>query len=177
METRQTIVGRAAALIATACLAVIALTSAFVITPSLRTLFATHSTPSGIAIGERLVLVDDPPSVGRRSVLIFARSTCEYSEKAKPTLRKVISRVAERTDARVALILTDTELVDGPSYAESLGLTPEAVIPYGIFRGRLRRVPAVVIVDNDGKVVFSEIASSRESLEADFVSAVERALR
>jgi hypothetical protein len=175
MQSIETSLATAAKVVASVCACLVLGTGVVAFIPVFRAPAGAPALSSGYVAGEML---DLPPGVladQARTLLIFARSTCAYCERALPTLRKLVLRVESRAGARIILATTEGDIRG--RYAASLGLDADRVISYDDVRPRIVRVPAIAVLDGVGRVLFTQAGAPGGLSEAEFISAIECALR
>lgn len=174
-QSIETSLATAAMVVAAVCACMVLGTGVFAFIPVFRAPAKAATLSSGFVAGE---ILDLPPGVladQTKTLLIFARSTCAYCERALPTLRKLVSRVESREGARVILATTEDDIRGG--YASILGLNAARVISYDDVRPRIVRVPAIAVLDSVGQVLFTQAGAPGGLSEAEFIGAIESALR
>jgi len=107
------------------------------------------------AVGQQ---IDVPASVYHGvpfTVILFARSTCPACQRAKPFLGHLVRTLSSTGRVQVVLIasagLSDAEI----AFGRELGIDQTKILAPNARPLRFRRVPAIVAVDSDGRVVYS----------------------
>ena len=107
------------------------------------------------AAGEK---IDVPGMSGRQAehtLLIFARSTCAACQAAKSTLAEIVAAVGTADSVDVAMVTSSS----APSpeaelqYASEIGIANSQVILMDTALLRLKKVPAVALIDSRGTVL------------------------
>jgi hypothetical protein len=151
--------------------AAVALTGALVLSPELRAVVGVLPPDDlGYRAGDELDLRPDGVSSANRTAVLFMRSSCSACQDAVPGLKRLVADVSQTADAQVLMVIRQSSSEDEFALAESLGIPPSHVVPADLRRLRLRRVPAVVIVDRNRKVLF---AMSGVPSESDIRTAVQ----
>jgi thiol-disulfide isomerase/thioredoxin len=110
---------------------------------------------SGYPVGGR---IDVPPSVYDASpytVVLFARSTCVFCQRARPLFAKLAADVAEDPSVRMVMVSSPSGRTGDLEYARSVGLDESRIVVLDPRSLRLKTVPTLVLVDRQGQVRYS----------------------
>lgn len=152
--------------------AVLLTTVALAATPTIkqRLGFASSSRPLAYAVGQR---VDVPAAFYAsrdRTVLVFASGDCGPSVRSAAALFELATDLRGST-AGFLLITPTTMRVDQESLVRSIGLIPSETTSLDVTKLRVDAVPAAVVVDRVGRVLFSREGYIDGSARADIEAA------
>jgi hypothetical protein len=150
----DTFVRRSAVGVVVAAASVLCLTMAVAEAPTLARRFGWTSSPvSPYPVGSQ---VDVPPplySTGK-TILVFSRSGCSACELSRPTLSHIIDDFGRRSDVHIVLATPSAFAEDEVGFARDLHLDVTQHVAIDFSRLRLTHVPTLLVVNDDGVVVF-----------------------
>lgn len=149
------VLGKAAVVAFTLLLVCAAVTTAAFFSPTVRSsLFPGFKPESGYLAGD---VVDVPVKShlqSRRTVILFARSSCSACQSSRDGIRQIV--LAARARGADAMMFTPESGSEAEfAYAESAGFGRSSV------RGtthklRVRLVPTILLVDDTGRILFAK---------------------
>ena len=143
--------GRVALAISTLMAVVVVSTIAVVLSPSLR---ETLGIDTGYRVDGQIDLPASAYASTRRTVFFFALSDCPGCRQVQPALAGLAELLTKGKSARFVLVTSERRREAGAQYAADLGLAAESVIYTDLTALKVRQVPALVVVDNSGSILF-----------------------
>jgi hypothetical protein len=148
---RAEFVGRLALAVSIGCMVLLVGTVVVLTTPSLRARFRSTPAPA-YRVGDQIDVPARFYEGATTTLLIFARSSCSACEGARPVLTDLVAAMRSRSKAGVRFLPTDGLSPADADFARALGLDDSQIAPVDIKSLRLRVVPTVVVVDQQGIV-------------------------
>ncbi len=156
MTTKSDRIGRAALWLSVASVALILLTVGALAMPAARArLGLAPARTAAYAVGGR---IDVPPSVYTATpytVILFARSTCAFCERAKPLFAQLATALADDPAVRMVMVSAASGGAGDRDYARAIGLDEGRLVVVDPGSLKLKTVPTIVLVDREGRVQFS----------------------
>jgi hypothetical protein len=150
--------------------AVVAITVGVLAVPSLRAKLGFPAHATSYAVGER---VDVPAALYQGSsptLLVFARNSCSACQRGKAGFARVTYEL-RRHPANVVVVTSQAHRDDEIPYARDLGLDESHVIGLDLSGLRLKVVPTLVLVDDEGQVRFTSEGVISPTQEQDLLRA------
>jgi hypothetical protein len=147
-------IGRAAKLVIVGCAVTLLVTIAALAVPALRAAWSSE-LPSGYAAGDRIDLPPAAFNASPHTLLFFARADCGACQRGKPFFASLIKAIGAIPNARVLMIAGPSKWRDQVEYASGLGLDESRLFQTEFRRLRLETVPAIVLVNRDGVVLYA----------------------
>lgn len=113
------------------------------------------ATRVGYRVGERIDITLPAQKEGRQLVL-FVRSTCSACETARPILRELVEAATAKRIPVTLVVPADAAAAGEFAYAKSLGVSDGQVLWKAATDVRVKIVPAVVITDGAGRILFAK---------------------
>jgi hypothetical protein len=117
--------------------------------------------------------IDIPQSLyaGQRTLIVFASGTCGACRRSASALGE-LAKELRGSETRFLLVTPSSRRVDQQGLIDAAGLQSSEVSAFDLSSLRLKIVPAVVLIDSAGRVLFS-----REGLvDEDGQTAIRRAV-
>jgi hypothetical protein len=136
------------------CVGLIGSTVAVLANPSWRAAFQEVPTVS-YRVGEHIDVAPTIYAGSDRTAILFADPGCAGAQASREAFRAIVE-AARKANARVGLVTPSSaarKQMGGADYASAIGVPGAEVIPLDLETLRLRRVPAVAIVDRTGLVL------------------------
>jgi hypothetical protein len=162
-----------ATLVTTLCLLTLAGTGLALAVGPLRDRFWSTSTSTSYAVGD---VVDVPPDAYSRashSVILFARSSCSACQASKPVMAAIANDLSTRADTALTLVAPEKPAAEQREFAEAIGIDATRIVYADLRSLRLRYVPAVVVTDRAGRVLFAREGLMTETDRLDLLRALE----
>jgi len=152
----ERVVGRLTTVVTLVCVVTVGFTVLMLASPSIRTRLGL-STRRAVSYPLRSS-IDVPAHLYQSAPLtlfVFGRSTCGACQAAKPAFL-AISRELAATPTNMQFVTGQTDLDAELEYANEIGLATTQVVRMDLSALRLQVVPALVLVDRSGKVLFTK---------------------
>jgi thiol-disulfide isomerase/thioredoxin len=107
------------------------------------------------AVGGRIDVPTAVYGADPYTVVLFARSTCAFCQRAKPLFTKLVADLAESHSARMVMVSSPSGGTGDVDYAKSVGLEADQLVVLDPVSLRLKTVPTLVLVDRQGQVRYS----------------------
>jgi hypothetical protein len=154
--TRDVLFGRAAVVLTASCVVAVAVTVVAVAKPTFGAAIGLKRHAGvGYNVGDRMDLPPDVLGGATHSVLIFARFDCQACQAARASLADLVADLQQQTDVRAVMLTSRRDRADQERFGRSLGLVDSQVVPVDFTSMRIKAVPAVVVVDRAGMVVYA----------------------
>jgi hypothetical protein len=171
--TRDALFGRLAVALTASCVVAVAVTVIALAKPSFGAAIGlARDHDPGYAAGDRLEL---PPGIAggaAHTVLIFARFDCQACQAARASLADLVADLQQQTDVRAVMVTSRRDRPDQEGFGRSLGLQASQVVPVDFTSMRIKTVPAVVVVDRSGTVVYARAGPLSRSDHAALIRKV-----
>ena len=134
------------------------LTLSLLSSPALRTSLARLYSASGYARGQ---LIDLPRGVFEPSevtIVIFARNSCPGCQAAKGSLARLSDSAKSVRGVRVVLVVPAGSSPSEQQFASEIGIRDASHV-IQIAKSRVTAIPAIVIVDRTGRILFASEGS------------------
>ena len=124
-------------------------------------------TPSarGYAVGDRIDVPETIYSAAPHTLLIFARSSCGVCQRDFPALKRIVATYASSPGLGVAMIGARSDQEADREFARALGVADDALSLLDLARLRVAVVPALVVVNRTGTVVFAHSGAASPTAE------------
>jgi hypothetical protein len=153
---REILTRRAATIVIGTCVAIVAGSALVLALPGWRRALglATLDQPA-YAVGQRVDVPVGLYDATPFTLLLFARSSCPACERAKPAFAQVTAALRDRASVRVRMVVDDGQQAGERAYLRDVGLAEDRLAAVDFRTLRLRRVPTAVLVDRDGRVLYT----------------------
>jgi thiol-disulfide isomerase/thioredoxin len=138
---------------AVAAAVVVALTTAFVVSPALRQSAGLTPAQEGYRIGGYVDLPADWLQDSRFTVVLFLRQSCPSCQAAVPALRQLVSNAQSR-GVRVRVVISRSAPNLDRQFAHQLGVPAEHVHEADVASLALTHVPTVLVALPDRRITF-----------------------
>jgi thiol-disulfide isomerase/thioredoxin len=108
------------------------------------------------ALGQRVDVPAGLYDAAPLTLLIFARSSCPACERAKPAFAVLAASLRDRAAVRVTMVVDEGQQAGEREYLRDVGLPEDRLAAVDFRALRLRRIPTTVLVDRDGRVLYSQ---------------------
>jgi thiol-disulfide isomerase/thioredoxin len=151
--SRDLLTGRAATIVISTCLAIVAGSVLALALPGWRRAAGLGAVERrGYAAGDRVDVPDTIHDSAPFTLLIFTRSSCSACERAKPIVAHLAAALRDRAAVRLMLIVEEgTEAIER-EYLRDVGLAEDRLAALDFRTLRLRRIPTTLLVDRAGRV-------------------------
>jgi thiol-disulfide isomerase/thioredoxin len=146
---------RAAALVIGSCAAVLLVTAALGFVPAIGARLGwSGPEPLAYSVGATVDVSPQIYSESQQTLIAFASGTCGACRRSASTFTALAADLSG-TETRFVLLTPNTRHVDQQALVEAIGLTSAETMALDLSKLRLKNVPAVVLVDRAGHVLFS----------------------
>ena len=171
--TRDALLGKLAVALTASCVLAVAVTALAVAKPSFGAAIGlTRNAGVGYDVGDRIDLPPDVLGGATHTVLIFARFDCQACQAAQPRLADLVADLGLQTEVRTLMITSRRNRMDQEGFGRSLGIRDEHVISVDFTSMKIKTIPAVVVVDRQGRVVYARAGAQAPSNEAALIRKV-----
>jgi hypothetical protein len=133
---------------------------------------------TGYSIGTLVDFPRDWLSGSGFTAVLFLRHSCGACQAAVPQFRRIVDRAGAKNVSVIAVTLRSDRRLDEDqdrSFARELGLTDSQIHVSDAGTLRLRRVPTMLLVTSDGRIVY-HAAGAITSSDIDRLLGASRAL-
>lgn len=137
-----------------ACAAILGATALAGFAPAIRARLGWN-TPDQLAYVAG-ASIDLPPSLYKngQTLVVFATGTCGACRRSAPALAALAADL-RGSPTRFLLVTPNVRHVDQQDLVQAVGLSDSEVAALDLSKLRLKNVPAVVLVDRSGRILFS----------------------
>lgn len=151
------IIRRAATAVIVACVVILAVTGVTAV-PAVKTRLGwpASSPATGYAVGQQ---IDVPPAAyagSERTLLYFSLNNCAACQRSKGTVAALAVELGKHPGRRMVMVTGTTFHQDETAFARSIGLDESRLVRVDLTKLRLKRVPALVLVDRRGRVLLAK---------------------
>lgn len=161
----DSIIRRVATGVIVACGLTLVVTGAALALPSVqaRLGWAATRTPS-YRSGDKIDVAASLYSASRRTVFIFARSSCPACQRSKGQMGALVRDLAAAPGVRVTMLHPRGGLAeDERAFAREIGLNDDARVAVDAEHLKVQRVPTIVVVDETGTILDSHEGAVAEA--------------
>jgi hypothetical protein len=144
-------------------LAAVAATLVVCIVPRFRDAVVSRA-PAVYAEGDVLTLLPTDLRLDRRNVVLFSRHDCGVCQQSKGEFAKLVADLTDARSTRIVLVVPAPVNEDEVRFGRDIGLNSENLLGMTLRGTRVRGVPSVALVDQQGKILmFHEGALTEET--------------
>jgi len=111
-------------------------------------------TPS-YAVGQKIDVSASLYERTARTVLLFARSSCQACQRSKLAMAALVHDLTEDPGVAVVLVTPGNMADIDRVFGRELGIEDARIVSAATGTLRIRHVPAIVVVDNTGRILLT----------------------